>query len=64
MAIKLYNPKTGVFANRNMPDSELPFNEVMLVNIFIELQVMNTYLEALVEKDNSDSLRTDVVSNL
>ena len=45
MALKLYNPKTKEFSVYNTPaDGNLPFMEVLLLNILIELQTVSTIL--------------------
>lgn len=63
MAIKLYNPRTKVFANFTAPESDLPLSELLQLNILIELRLL-TELMAADSADNPDDLRTDIVSNI
>ncbi len=73
MAITLYNPKTQAFAAMKPPVNDLPFSELLLLNILIEMQTQTHYLKEMDEAAKSNltpnfqadeikNIRTDIVS--
>ncbi len=46
MALKLYEPKAQAFTTYTPPVGALPFDQLMLLNILIELKSINQYLSA------------------
>jgi hypothetical protein len=65
MALKLYNPKTKAFGAFNTPDTDLPLDQVLLVNILIELKSINHFLStqnAGSAYEDPQNILTDIVS--
>lgn len=62
-AIKLYNPKTQAFSAITPPVGDIPFGELVMLNVLIELQTITRYMEQDSHplKDASD-VRSDIVS--
>ena len=66
MAFTIYDPKTKVFrAFDTSVTSDLPFVQVLMLNILIELRVLTEYL-SLEDRDppsnDPDEHRTNIVS--
>ena len=62
----IYDPKLHLFRVLDTADSvDLPFEQVLLVNILLELRVLTSYIATL-EQDppasDPDEVRTDLVS--
>jgi hypothetical protein len=63
MALQLFNPKTGSFQSITPAANDLPFGELLLLNILIELKTLNHYMQEQQENgDQSSDIRTDIVS--
>jgi len=65
-SFKVYDPKTHAFRVLDTSDTiDLPFEQVLLLNILLELRVLTSYL-ATSEQDppasDPDEVRTDLVS--
>lgn len=66
MAFTLYNPKTKTFSTRDTPsDGSLPFSEILLLNILIELQVLTFLMQegSGVTPSPLESLRADIAAS-
>lgn len=73
MSITLFNPKTQTFAALTPPINDLPFGELLLLNILIEMHTHTHYLREIDEAvksslapnwqiDEAKNIRTDIVS--
>lgn len=66
MALRIYNPKTQTFGAFNHQASDLPLDEVLLLNILIELQTISHMLGEQspgLPSSTVESVRIDAVSN-
>lgn len=65
MALKLYNPKTQSFTSITPSISDLPFSELLLLNILIELQAQSEMIAASNPGiDTIQQIRTDVAAEI
>lgn len=64
MAIKIYNPTTKNFVSFTPGNTELPFVEVLLLNILIEMQVHSVYLSETTNLDEPSTVRSDLVAEI
>jgi len=63
MALTLYDPRTKAFRAFTTPNGDLPLGEILLLNIFIELQTITDYLANQTPgSDTPTNIRTDIVS--
>lgn len=63
----VYDPKTKVFRALETADTvDLPFEQVLLVNILIELRVISTYLSSEQDKsqDDVDDIRASLIEEV
>lgn len=65
----IYDPKTKVFrALETAPESDLPFDQVLLINILIELRVLTRYLSDEAnpsgQDDDDETVRAAIVHEI
>lgn len=62
----VYDPKTKAFrALETASESDLPFEQVLLINILIELRVITSLLQDdSTGADESDDIRAEIVENI
>ena len=66
MALRLYIPRSHRFAAEGVPDTDLSLPDLLLYNILIELQALNTQLsgQAPIIVDDVDVIKADLVSSI
>lgn len=62
MALTLFDPRTKAFRAFTTPSSDLPLDQVLLLNILIELHTITNYLANQTPGDDPTNIRTDIVS--
>lgn len=63
MALSLYDPRTQSFRTFTAPVADLPFDQMLLLNILIECKLQTHYLQLLAAPtDEIVNIRADIVS--
>lgn len=63
----IYDPKTKVFrALETAPESDLPFDQILLINILIELRVIATFMnnEGEPRLEETEDIRQSIVNEI
>lgn len=62
MALSLYDPKIKAFRTFTPEVADLPFDQLVLLNILIEQKLIAHYLQILAGGDEISNIRNDIVS--